>query len=385
MNQSGEIAEMLRSRSGTDRVGVLHLVDTLELAGAERTAVDFVNHLPQTRYRPAICSTRRTGPLERCLAGHVQVLHLNRRRTLDVAALRRLRSFIKQNGVRLVHAHGTTLVVARLIQMTMPDLAIVWHLHFGRWAAEDRRDWRWALASRGVDAAVTSNEELAAWVKRRFPIARDRVMHLRNMVPVSTSQSSSPLEAGCAGSRIVCVANIRGEKDHLTLVTAFASVVRQFPQAHLFLIGQVLDPAKGSELEQAISAKDLTASVSLLGVRADVPDILRQVDIGVLSSVTEGLPVALLEYGGAGLPVVATRVGQCSQVLDEGRAGILVEPRAPEALADALKTLLSSPGLRTELGQKLGQHVMRLYNPEVVMRQLCDLYETVLSRKAKAA
>src|SRR5438876_11120160 len=82
-------------------------------------------------------------------------------------------------------------------------------------------------------------------------------------------------------------------------------------------------------------------------------------DVGVLSSRSEGMPLALLEYGMNGLPSVATRVGQCAEMLDDGRAGLLVPPAAPEPLAKAILALLQSPEQRAELGGRFRQRTQQ--------------------------
>jgi glycosyltransferase involved in cell wall biosynthesis len=123
----------------------------------------------------------------------------------------------------------------------------------------------------------------------------------------------------------------------------------------------------------------LEGNVYLLGERQDVHAILNACDIGVLSSVSEGLPLALLEYGMAALAAVATHVGQCAEVLDEGRAGILVPSASPERLAHALLSLLKSPARSLALGKELQRRVQERYSAGAVMKQVCQIYEKVLS------
>jgi glycosyltransferase involved in cell wall biosynthesis len=364
--------------------GILHLVDTLEFGGAERAAVDYVNHLPRNRYRPFLCTTRRSGPLASQVRGDVTMLHLNRRRTLDWAALRELLRFIGEQHIRLVHAHGSALFVARLAQLVRPRPALVWHLHYGKWAIEDRRDWRYLLAAIKLNAVVTASDELATWIRKRFFASRARVMHLPNMVAAAITHPTAPELPGKPGWRIVSVANLRPEKDHLTLLQAFAAVVSRFPEAHLLLVGGKTDAAVSHQVEREIAKLGLGRSVSLLGPRADVASVLAQCDLAVLSSVSEGLPVSLLEYGMAGLPTVATHVGQCPVVLDQGAAGMLVPPRCPVQIASALESLLLSESLRRRLGEAFRQRVQRLYGVQPVTEKLCGLYELVLGETGRS-
>ena len=136
-------------------------------------------------------------------------------------------------------------------------------------------------------------------------------------------------------------------------------------------------------IRKEILQQGLNQNVSLLGQRLDVAAILKACDVGVLSSTSETCPLALLEYGMAGLPAVATNVGQCAEVLDEGRAGILVPSGSPDQLAEALLSLLQSPQRRSALGQRLRRQVQERYSPGPVMEQVCRVYEKVLSSKKR--
>lgn len=358
---------------------VMHLVDTLQFGGAERAAVDYVNHLPRDLYRPYLCTTRQSGPLAELLCSDVTVLHLHRRSTLDPVALRRLWSFIQEEQIQLLHAHGSTLFLARLAQLARPRPSLIWHLHYGRWAVENRRDWRYVLASVGLDAVVTSNDQLAAWIPGRFFAPPGRVSHLPNMAAPGISSGTVPELPGKPGRRVVCVANLRAEKDHLTLLHAFAIVVGHLPDAHLLLIGGRSDAAVARQVENEIAKLHLSDHVSLLGQRGDVAAVLGQCDVAVLSSVTEGLPVSLLEYGLAGLPTVATTAGQCPVVLDHGTVGSLVPPRCPKQMAEALQRFLESANLRRCFGEAFRKRVDQQYGIQPVTEQLCDLYDRVLT------
>jgi glycosyltransferase involved in cell wall biosynthesis len=180
-------------------------------------------------------------------------------------------------------------------------------------------------------------------------------------------------------SRIVCVANLRPEKDHLTLIDAMKQVVESDPRACLLLVGSETDPAQTAKVKLRIQESGLSGHVSLLGSRGDVWSILRACGIGVLSSSSEGMPLALLEYGLAGLPVVSTSVGQCGEMLDEGRAGILVSPGKPEELAAAIVTLLRSRDLRERLGAAFKARVDREYGEQKIVNEITEVYRRALS------
>ena len=342
-----------------NRIGILHLVDTLEPGGTERVAVNLVNHLSRERFRPFLATTRREGVLAAEVLPDVGRLSLSRSRTLDLGALRRLAGFVRENGISIVHAHSSSLFLASLL----PGARIVWHDHFGRLGEEDRPAWLWGLPARRAAAVVAVSEDLARWSRERLGVD---AVYLPNFVP-DVAAGPIPELPGTPGRRVVCVANLRAQKDHLTLLRAMEKV----PEAHLLLAGGDVEPDYAARVREEAGGQ-----VTFLGLRPDVPDLLRGCDVGVLSSASEGFPLSLLEYGRAGLAAVATRVGQCPEVL-EG-AGILVPPGDPGALAEALLALLNDPARRRELGERLGRRVRERYSAAAVMERLEAVYHKVL-------
>ncbi len=366
------------------KTGILHLVDTLDAGGAELMAVNLVNHLPRGRYRPYLCATRRGGSLLPRLHPDVGYLDLGRRGRFDLSALRRLIRFVQERNIRILHAHGTALFVARVVTLRLPDRKLVWHAHSGTFASEDRKSLPWRLASRGA-MVVTASEDLAGWVRRRLGVPASLVHYLRNFVVPPELQTQLPSLVGKAGFRIACVANLRPPKDHITLIRALAKVAPKFPDVHLFIVGATLDQRYAKLVEEAVEQSALAGHVSFLGSRNDIVSVVMACDIGVISSRAEGLPMALLEYGLAGCATIATRVGECAKVLDDGRVGILVNPGSPEALADAIEDLLASPEKRTLLGGDFRRHVEKCYNASAVVDELCQRYAGWLACRPEAA
>ena len=362
------------------RVGVMHVTDTLDAGGTERVAVNLCNLLPRERFRAYLCTTRRDGALADAVAPDVGRLRLARRWRFDAAALRRLARFVRAHDIEILHAHGSALFVAGLAALLPPRPLLVWHDHFGlpletRSALLDRP---LARRARGV---IAVSQPLADWSKQRLKIPAERVRYVPNFVCAPPPNGRPPALPGAAGARIVCVANLRPQKDHLTLVRAMAEVARAHTAAHLLLVGASPDASYRARIEEEIARLDLARSVTLLGERRDVHAILRACDVGVLSSVAEGLPLALIEYATASLATVATRVGQCAEVLDEGRAGMLVPAREPGRLAAALLSLLSAPAERAALGELLRERARQLYSADAIVRQVCEIYEQVLRAK----
>lgn len=370
-------------RSPDGRLGVLQMVDTLEAGGAERVAVNLANLLPRDRFRSYLCTTRREGVLAELVAPDVGRLALARKRRLDFAALGRLRRFVREEQVDIIHAHGASLFFAALASFLPACPSIVWHDHFGRYAVEERPVWLYKKLASRARGVIAVNEPLAQWSIRKLGRPASRVWYVPNFVadpPPGEAPADLP---GQPDKRIVCVANLRPQKDHLTLVAAMSNVTERVPDAHLLLVGSGGDSEYRSQIEAAIAERSLQAHVTLLGQRLDVAAIMRACAVGVLSSRSEGLPLALIEYGMSGLAALATRVGQCGEVLDDGRAGMLVPPGEPPALADALVALLVSPERRAHFAEQLHARVEQAYSARVGIEQVARIYDIVAGRPAR--
>jgi glycosyltransferase involved in cell wall biosynthesis len=361
-------------------VGVVHVVDALNIGGAERVAVNLVNLLPRDRYVPYLCTTRSEGPLSQFVAPHVTRICLERRGKFDTAALRQFVRFIDERRISIVHAHASALFFSRLAAALSGRCAMVWHDHYGRADFGDRSAWLYRIATRRISGVIAVNQTLSEWCRDTLHIPAEHVWYVPNLVESpEPSPSAEPIElAGEPGKRLVCVANFRPQKDHPNLLRAMVRVRAHVPGAHLFLVGDSADPAYVATIRAQITELKLDRAVTYMGPRNDVPAVLRMCSIGVLSSASEGLPLALLEYGKHGLAAVSTAVGQCPEVLDDGYAGVLVPPSSPEDLSHAIVGLLEDPGLRAQYAARFQNRVDELYSPRRIMRRICDVYESIL-------
>ncbi len=356
----------------------MHVLDALNMGGAERVAVNLANLLPRSSYAPFLCTTRSEGPFANLIAADVGRLSLSRRNRIDTGALRRFKDFVRANKIRILHAHGSSLFFARLASLFPPYPLVVWHDHYGNYLANNRPAWLYRAATRGLAGVITVNQPLAEWSRRVLQIPANRIWYIPNLIPVAMQSSKTVDLPGSRGFRIVCVANFRPQKDHANLFEAMTLVSSRIPQAHLLLVGEATDTVYRASILDQIHSRGLDRNISYLGPRQDVPAILRACDIGVLASKSEGLPLALLEYGVCGLPAVATEVGQCADVLSHGFAGLLVPPSSPKDLAEALCSLLSSPDDRKRYGGRLQELVRARHSPESTIRRVCDVYQQVL-------
>ncbi|MGA7731704.1 MAG: glycosyltransferase [Chloroflexia bacterium] len=360
-------------------IAVMHLIDSLAAGGSERVAVNLANNLPRERYHAHLCATRQGGPLSTLVQPHVQLLVLRRGARFDLAAIWRLAAYVRAHRIRVLHAHSSSIFLAAVVSLLPPYPRVIWHDHFGRAGLATRSVPLYGLAMRRAAAVIAVSSQLVDWARRKLRVSASRIWKIPSFVDEHTPRGELPALPGVAGKRIVCVANLRPQKDHITLLTAMSVVREQVPDAHLLLVGSAVDQAYLGRVSAEVARLGLSENVSLLGHRSDVYDILGACDVGVLSSASEAFPLSLLEYGVSGLATVTTAVGECAEVLDRGAAGLLVPPGAPDDLAVALLSLLRSPSQRKTLADRLRARVQERYSLQSSVEQVCRVYEHILN------
>ena len=369
----------------TTEIGVLQLVDTLAAGGLERVAVNLANLLPSRGgFRAYLGTTRFEGPLAGLVSDQVGRIALNRKRRLDWSAIARLRKFVRREDIRIIHAHGSAIFMANLVTLGMANRRIVWHDHFGRQGTEVRSAFQFRCLTKRAHGVIAVNQPLLEWSRDTLRIPSSRVWYLANFVVPSITETPTLFSSGEQRQRVVCVANFRHQKDHLNLVQAMRQVVDRHPAVELVCVGKNVESQVRREVDRAIAEAALESHVTVLETCNNAAEVLPKCDIGVISSRSEGLPLALLEYGAAGLATVATDVGQCREVLDNGRVGVLVEAENSTALANGLCELLSNDEKRRHYGKLFRQRVDQEYSADAAMDKLIAIYRAVLSHRSSS-
>jgi glycosyltransferase involved in cell wall biosynthesis len=163
---------------------------------------------------------------------------------------------------------------------------------------------------------------------------------------------------------------------------AAAIVRRQCPRARFLIVGgSYFEPEYKPALERLAANMNLSDVVVFTGERNDIPDVLQEIDISVLPSLSEGLSNSLLESMAAGLPIVATNVGGNPEIVQDGRTGLLVPPRNAEALSTAIIRILQNPDLARRFGEKGYDRVKENFALTATVQRTEDLYMTLLEER----
>jgi glycosyltransferase involved in cell wall biosynthesis len=177
---------------------------------------------------------------------------------------------------------------------------------------------------------------------------------------------------------ITCVARLEPVKNHEMLLEAARLLAGREVAFEVWVVGE--GPRRAA-LETLAARLGLSRRVRFLGYRTDIPALLAQSDVGVLTSEKEGIPRAVLESMAVGLPMVATRVNGTREVVRHGDTGFLVESGDAPALAEALERLARDPALRARMGER-GREVVRAeFDEAVIVRRLERMYRDCLTRR----
>ena len=350
---------------------IIQLIDSLEAGGAERMAVNFANGLSSKVDFSGLVCTRKEGLLNHQMLPELEYLFLAKKSALDVAALFRLRTFCVKNQVTHVQAHATSFFTAFLLRLLLPKLKIIWHDHYGlsEFLSQRRPQLLW-LCSYFFDGIIAVNEPLKQWSLKH--LACKKIIYLPNFVTTSGSSERQTSLAGIAEKRILCLANLRAQKNHQLLLSVAEMLQKSNPDWTFHLVGQDFNDAYSAQLKQRILDAKLDQHVFLYGSRADTAAILKQATIGILTSDSEGLPLAILEYGLYKLPVVVTQVGEIPSVVMHQQEGFVVPVGSVKMVYKSLVELIENQNLRLKFGRALQAKIQLEYTEESVLNSFLN-------------
>ncbi|WP_343791404.1 glycosyltransferase [Dokdonella soli] len=288
----------------------------------------------------------------------VRVVMGGKRRSFDLAVLRKLRAVTTDGAIDVVHSHNFVpnyySAAAQFAARRKPTLLTTCHDMGTRLSNRKLRLFYRVSLARTQLVAMVSRQVFDHYIGTGM-VSRARARIVMNGIPVerfdaSAAQRASARHAlGLADAAIVigCVGRLVPVKNHRLLVEVMPALVAGHPGLHVVLIGK-------GELEQAlraqVSALGLGEHVRFAGERADVAQLLPALDIFAMPSLSEGLSIALLEACASGLAIVATDVGGNGEIVTDGSTGLLVPSGDAQALRIALGDLVADPARRASLG-----------------------------------
>ncbi|MEO2045794.1 MAG: glycosyltransferase [Pirellulales bacterium] len=365
-----------------DRPVILQVLHRMGVGGAE-VLVDRMVRNMSDRFQFVIACLDEVGTLgEGLRTDGVQVVDLKRGPGLDLQCARRLGQLANKIGADLIHCHQYTPyfygVTARGIFGRLP---IVFTEH-GR-HHPDQRKWKRVLfnriADRSSDRVIGVGEAVKRALVANEGFHEKRVGVIYNGVPLAPIMEATADREGVRrefdvpqnGKIIIQVARLDYLKDHITAVRAVRELTTSDALVYWLVVG---DGPERAAIEREIQTLGVE-NVRLAGERSDVPRLLRASDVMLLSSISEGIPLTLIEGMAAELPIVSTSVGGVCEVVQTEKHGCLVPASEPSRMSEQLKRVLVTPGLATQFGQAGRERAIQMFDEKKMHQHYRELYD----------
>ena len=375
------------------KINILYVYSNLDRGGAQVLLSTIIKYIDKKQFNPFVYCFKNAGSLTKDIEGLQTKIffgneysYRNKKRSKlsllveSFFTIIKLLTVIRNKNIHIVHTslqHANTygriaawFCKVPVIIMTEHGAARPKRL---KHIIEDR------ILARITDKIVCVSESGRDYYSRveKIPIHKFEVIH--NCIDISkfeVNKSKNELrsEYGFCHDKFIVgtVANFFEWKGHKHLLDAWSNLYKKLPQAKLLLIGW--GPLKNSCKRMAADL-GISQSVSFLGERSDIPELLRTMDVFVLPSLHEGFGIVLLEAMCSSLPIVASNVGGIPEAIQDGVTGLLVPPGDSYALCHSILKVLSDDTLRLQMGDMGKGRVMSYFSAQSYLTNLQDLYK----------
>ncbi len=358
-------------------VNVLHIVLGLQVGGLEKFVLDLIDNYPPGIKTFIVC-LEGNGELGKQY-NLLEIVELHKEPGISLKIIQQLVAIIKELDIDIIHTHNPSPHFYGAIAGFLTRRPVIHTKHGRNYPTDNKKVLLNKISSLLTKKIVAVSRNAADVCLNVEKIPATKVTVILNGTDTNLFSPGGYESEKVQGSvRIGIVARLSGEKDHQTLLSACKLLANQTTDFHLEIIGD--GPLRGS-LEKSVETLGLDTHVSFSGMRHDVPKLLCQLDIFVLSSTTEGISLTLLEAMATELPIVATNVGGNPEVVIDGETGYLVSSQNPEEMAKKLLLLINDKNLRRKMGEKGRERVIANFSIKETARKYEELYCSVLSKR----
>jgi sugar transferase (PEP-CTERM/EpsH1 system associated) len=357
---------------------VAHVVTTLAIGGLEKVVLDLVRRRDDRAFAACLVCLDSAGVLEREFeAAGVPVTVIGTKGSVPLR-IWRLSRRLRALKPDVVHTHNPQAHLHGTWAAKLAGVPVVVHTKHGRdhvsrptLAALVRIATHWA------DAFVAVSDDAASVARDLEGVPPAKLMVVHNGIDLD--RFGADIRRATPARRLITVGRLDPIKDQATMLRAVKLAAGRLPGIRLDIVG---DGPSRAGLEALCAELGLVSSVTFHGYRAEVAPLLAEADVFVLSSVSEGVSIALLEAMASGLPAVATDVGGNREVIVNGVTGLLTAAGSAEALADAIVRVASDPPTLARMSAAARRRVEEEFNLRHVVARYEALYRRCLTGHA---
>lgn len=378
------------------KINILYIITQLELGGAQKQALSLIRGIDRTRYNLFLVTAKEGFLMEEALS--ISGLTLCRSKYLgraihplkDFWTIFEIAGFIKCNKIDIVHTHSSKAGVLGRWAAALSGVKVIIHTVHG-WSFNDFQGFLARNLYRGLERfcsrftdkiIVVSHHDKRKGVKRRIgdEVRYQLVRYGIERTLFGVRDASIRKELGIRADALVvgAIACFKPQKAPEDFVELASKIHQKFPSVIFLMVG---DGALRGAIESLIARHQLGSQFILTGWRKDIPGILSVMDVFVLTSLWEGLPIAVLEAMVTQVPVVATHTGGVSEVVVENETGFLVPCHDLSSMLKKVNALLEDGPLRARIGLNAKKKIGEVFSVESMVKAHDDLYQRLIKEK----
>jgi glycosyltransferase involved in cell wall biosynthesis len=351
---------------------IAHIVDSMEMGGAEMMVSQMCRRQRELGHDPQVYAFATLGPLGENLREEGFCVKANIGSHLPGVAMQFYRIF-KSERPDVVHLHNATPTIYAAIAARMSGVASIISTRHGLVGAPYvlRREVKYSIAVSCCDWIVGICDATVANLKKLHRVHNRKMVRVYNgAVPVRrVEQQCLPIKQGFT---LVCVGRLAPVKNHALIFRALRQALEVIPSLHLWIVG---DGDQRSSLERLARELQIWENVTFWGQQQDVAPFFSAADAFIMTSTSEGLPIALLQAFSAGLPVVVTAVGGMGEVVEMAQAGYTVELADASEMVAAILRLFDGESARKEFSRRAQNAFGSHFTLEKMVEDYMNLYQ----------
>lgn len=362
------------------KLAIAQFLSSLHLGGQERVTVDLARAFQKKGHQSIVCTTMVRGELADELESNgIQFKCFSFKKSYNLHSLTTVMRYLRENKVNVVITHGNYRFIPRIASIIL-QIPVIIHVEHN--ISNYKKFFHVLinkLLSMRTDKIICVSENAK---KSLLEIERpniDKVVVIPNGLDIERFSNLKPKQnIKKSVKRIGIIASFKEAKGHIYFVRAAAKIIQSFKNVEFIFVG---DGSLRQMIEQKVREYGIEKYCHFLGNRSEVGEILETLDVFVLSSLWEGLPISILEAQYFGIASVVTNVGGNSEVIKDGYNGLLVPPKNSEALSAAIIKVLHDNKLRSFLGSNAREIFKHRYSIETMANAYLEQIYNILQYK----
>lgn len=370
-------------------ISIIHFITDLSIGGAQRMLCNILPHFDRRKFEPVVVCLFGGDSLiaEGMKNSGIKVIDLQMKNKLDIYAIWRFYNLLRKEKPIILHSslfHAS--IIARVVgKLVKVPIIITWRHNIDH--GNDIREWINKVTSSWDDCVIAVSNAVKESEIKSTGVNSEKVVVINNCIDTRIyaringfekkrikNDLGIPEKAFLIGS----IGRLHTKKGFNVLLQSFKKIKESIPNSWLIIVGEGELRESLEEIAQDLEISEFTIFTGILN---NIPEILGIIDVFVMSSHSEGMPLVILEAMASQLPVVATSVGGIPEVISNNQTGLLIPPNDPGSIVDRVIQIYNDNNLSKSLGKAGQERIKFSFDVIPITNQIENLYSDLLSKK----